>query len=588
MWYKILVYSPLLPCLKSKKRRKGKEESRLLLNLHVKNLAIIDEIDVDFTGHFNVMTGETGAGKSIIIDSINMALGAKVSKDMIREGAEYALVELVFSVETKEQAAKIQALDLSVEDGQLVITRKLMNGRSMSKVNGEHVTNAILKELAGILIDIHGQHEHQSLLYKSKHLEIVDRFAKEQAVEEKGQLEAVYQKYRDLKKELQSYDMPEEERLRELSFMEYEYQEIMNAKLAEGEEEELAAKHKRLSNAGMIAEGMGNIYTWLSDNPESVTQILARSVRQSAKLAEYDEELQGIYEQLEQIETLSLDVVREIHTYMQDVADYSEELAETERRLDLIRGLQARFGKTVEDVLQYAGGLEEKIKKYQDYDERRQKLNAEIAACEEELENISARLSAIRKKEAAFLQEKITQALIDLNFLEVRFQIEFAKTESYSANGYDDVEFLIATNPGEPVRPLGKVASGGELSRIMLAIKAVLAEEDEIPSLIFDEIDVGISGRTAQKVSEKLAYISKSHQVLCITHLAQIAAMSDSHYLIEKFTQSDRTQTSIRRINEEETIQELARIAGGAQITDSVLASAKEIREMAKEYKSNV
>lgn len=560
----------------------------MLLNLHVKNMAIIDEIDIDFTGHFNVMTGETGAGKSIIIDSINMALGAKVSRDMIREGAEYALAELIFSVETKEQEAKIQALDLHVEDGQLIITRKLMNGRSMSKVNGEHVTNAVLKELAGLLIDIHGQHEHQSLLYKSKHLEIVDRFAGKPAAAVKEELQEIYQKYRDLKREMEAGDMPKEERLRELSFMEYEYQEIINARLTAGEEEELAADYRKLSNEGIIAEGMGNIYAWLSDNPESVTELLGRSVRQSARLAEYDEGLQGICEQLVQLEELSLDVGREIHSYMQDRTDSSEELARVESRLDLIRGLKARFGRTTEEVMQYAAGLEAKIKKYQDYETRQQELKEEIAVCEGQLEELSGRLSAIRRKEAAYLQEKITQALVDLNFLEVRFQIDFTRLEHYSAGGYDDVEFLIATNPGEALRPLGKVASGGELSRIMLAIKAVLAEEDEIPSLIFDEIDVGISGRTAQKVSEKLAYISRNHQVLCITHLAQIAAMSDSHYLIEKLTKGERTRTTIRKIDEEESIMELARIAGGAQITDSVLASAKEIREMAKEYKRNV
>lgn len=560
----------------------------MLLNLHVKNMAIIDEIDIDFTGNFNVMTGETGAGKSIIIDSINMALGAKVSRDMIREGAEYALAELIFSVETKEQEAKIRALDLHVEDGQLIITRKLMNGRSMSKVNGEHVTNAVLKELAGLLIDIHGQHEHQSLLYKNRHLEIVDRFAGKPAAAVREELQQLYQKYRALKKELEACNMPEEERLRELSFMEYEYQEIMNAGLTAGEEEKLAADYRRLSNEGIIAEGMGNIYAWLSDNPESVTELLGRSVRQSARLAEYDEVLQGICEQLVQLEELSLDVGREIHSYMQDRTDSSEELAEAESRLDLIRGLKARFGKTTEEVMQYAAGLEAKIGKYQAYGTRQQELKEEIAVCEGQLEELSGRLSAVRKKEAASLQEKITQALVDLNFLEVRFQIDFTKLEHYSAAGYDDVEFLIATNPGEALKPLGKVASGGELSRIMLAIKAVLAEEDEIPSLIFDEIDVGISGRTAQKVSEKLAYISRSHQVLCITHLAQIAAMSDSHYLIEKLTKGERTRTTIRRIDEEESIMELARIAGGAQITDSVLASAKEIREMAKEYKRNV
>lgn len=559
----------------------------MLLNLHVKNLAIIDEIDVEFGEHFNVLTGETGAGKSIILGSINMALGAKVSKDMVRQGADYALVELVFSLEKESQYEKVKELDLPIEDGQLIISRKIVGGRSVSRVNGEQVTVALLKELAGVLIDIHGQHEHQTLLYKSKHLEILDRFAGSSLANLKEEIGEQYKSYKETLEKLSHYDKPEEERLRELSFMEYEYKEIMDAKLQPGEEDELAERYKKLSHAEVIAEGLGSVYGFMMEDEQSIGELLGRSVRQLAKLTEYDESLEEIYGQLEQLESLALDASREIQSYMEDKEDFAEELADVQARLDLVRGIKARFGKHTKDVMEYAKSLEEKIERYKNYDEEQQKILREKKTCEKELDRLCEKLTKLRKAASLELHKKIVAAMTDLNFPDVQFETRFTKLDDYTAAGWDEAEFYISTNPGVEVKPLSLAASGGELSRIMLAFKAVLAKEDEIPTLIFDEIDTGISGVTAQKVSEKMAYISKEHQVICITHLAQITAMADTHFLIEKSVCKDRTATVIRPLEEEETIQELARIAGGAQITRSVLTSAKEMREMAKEYKKN-
>lgn len=567
---------------------KDKGGKTVLLNLHVKNLAIIDEVDVDFQENFNVLTGETGAGKSIVIGSVSIALGGKATKDIVRQGAEYGLVELAFSVENQLQRDKMQELGLAIEDEQIIISRKITGNRSVSRVNGQQVTASVLKELAGVLIDIHGQHEHQSLLHKSKHLEILDRFAADEADKAKEKVKQAYGKFQSLLEQLQEFSLPEEERLRELSFMEYEYEEILNAKLVEGEEEELAEEYKRLSNAEEIAEGTGMVYGYLSDNRDNVIELLGRSVRSLSKLVRYDKDMEGLYEQLQQIEALAVDASRELKCYREDMGDFAEELDRVEKRLDLIRGLKARFGKTTGEVLRYSQKLEQKIQDYREYDEKKQQLLEEINQQKKLLERHCAELSAIRKDRAEKLQQQIVQALTDLNFIDVRFEISFQRKADYGADGFDEVEFMISTNPGEEPKALSTAASGGELSRIMLAIKAVLAEKDEIPSLIFDEIDVGISGRTAQKVSEKIALISRNHQVICITHLAQIAAMADAHYLIEKKVEKEHTMTSIVRLKEEEMVNELARIIGGARITDSVLESAAEMREMANNYKSGV
>ena len=557
----------------------------MLVSLHVKNFAIIDEVEVYFKDHLNILTGETGAGKSIIIGSINAALGAKVSRDILRRGADYALVELVFQTKDEEMHRVMKEMDLPWEDGMIIISRKIMPGRSISKINGENVTASAVSQIASLLIDIHGQHEHQSLLNKAKHLEIVDRFAKDEIGSLKEELELCYQDYMKFKKEYDQAGIDEEKRLREISFLEYEVNEIKSAQLVLGEDEELELSYKKLSNANTIAEGLQAVYRMTGYETSAAGDTMGRALRQLMKLAEYDDRIPSFLNQAKDIEDILNDFNRDLSEYISDMENPEEELDEVAKRLDFINHLKSKYGGSLEQIIRYGEECEKKLEKYQDYDAYMQKLGKSLADAEAKLKNRSEKLSQIRKKQAKILTDKIKKALISLNFLEVKFEMTFERTKHYSANGYDDAEFIISTNPGEALRPLSKVASGGELSRIMLGIKSVLAQKDDIETMIFDEIDTGISGRTAQKVSEQLANIAGSHQIICITHLAQIAAMADSHYLIEKKTDGMTTQTTIEELNPEESIDELSRILGGAEITDRVRESAKEMKELAETAK---
>lgn len=562
------------------------EADFMLVSLHVKNLAIIDEVEVDFRNHLNILTGETGAGKSIIIGSINMALGGKASADMIRSGADYGLVELVFQIEDEAVYEKLRQLELPIEEDQIILSRKIMKNRSVCRINGETVTMGIVRELAGYLIDLHGQHENQSLLHKQKHLEILDRFGKNEMVEEKEKIKKVYREWMAAQKEYDEKNLSEEERMRELSFMEYEKNEIEQAHLKEGEDEELAAAYKRFSHAQIIAESVHEAYQITAGGMSSVSDEIGRAQKQLYKVADYDERLEGFLSELQNIEELLNDFNCGVNEYAEELEFDEESFRNVEERLNVYHALKAKYGEHISDIHAYCETLNEKIEQYKEYDLYLQNLQERMKRKEKTYMISATKLSKIRKRNAKILSEKIREALIDLNFLDVQFEIRVNETENYGENGMDDVEFLISTNPGESLKPLGKVASGGELSRIMLAIKSVLAEQDEIETLIFDEIDVGISGRTAQKVSEKMAVIAKKHQVICITHLPQIAAMADEHFIIEKKVEKNTTVTTIRDLDSEGSITELARILGGAQITSTVLQSANEMKQMAQKLKS--
>lgn len=559
----------------------------MLLSLHVKNFAIIDEIEVYFKDNLNILTGETGAGKSIIIGSINVALGGKVSKDIIRKGAEFAIVELAFQTDNQAIIDKVKSYDLPMEeDGLILISRKLLNNRSISKINGENVTANMLKDIAGLLLDIHGQHQHQSLLYKSKHLEFLDQYAKHEVAQVKEELTKAYNEYTKLSRELEEAKIDEDKRIREMSYLEYEIAEIQEAKLIPGEDKELASEFKKLSNANTIAEGLDITYQLTSYNSDSCAgNQIGRAVKQLIRLEEFDPQLQSFSQQITDIESLLNDFNRQLADYLADLNTNKEYFEEVENRLDLINRLKAKYGSDIPSILEYCKVGMEKLEKYQNYDNYIINLEKEVKKIEGVLEELSYKLSQIRKKNAEILTKEMKKALIDLNFLDVQLEMEFTRLDRYTSNGYDEAQFLISTNPGEEIRPLATVASGGELSRIMLGLKSVMASNDSIETLIFDEIDVGISGRTAQKVSEKLAGIAKAHQVLCITHLPQIAAMADSHFIIEKITDQIKTHTTIRNLNYDESVEEIARILGGAEITETVMESAKEMKQLAAKTK---
>jgi DNA repair protein RecN (Recombination protein N) len=560
----------------------------LLISLHVKNFAIINEVEVYFKDHLNILTGETGAGKSIIIDSINCALGAKVPKGMIRTGAEYALVELVFETEDEAIHDAMRNLDIPMEDNLIILQRKIMPNRSIFKLNGENVTGNTVASIAELLIDIHGQHEHQSLLRKSRHLEIVDRFARDEIGGLKKELHESYKAYSALRQELDNAGVDEEKRLREISFLEYEINEIKSAALVPGEDEEMLALYKKYSNAHIISEGLQTVYSLTGYELNQAGDNISRAVRQLTKLVEYDEALGELLSQASDVEDLINGLNKDLSGYLSDMDNYEEELNEVTKRLDLINHIKQKYGSDITQIQDYLSECEKNLERYQDYDAYMEKLHKSLKEEETRLSELSGRLSDIRKRKAKELTAKIKDALVALNFLDVRFDMIFNRSNTYSANGFDDAEFIISTNPGEEMKSLSSVASGGELSRIMLGIKSVLADNDDIETLIFDEIDTGISGRTAQKVSEQLSVIAKNHQIICITHLAQIAAMADEHFVIEKQTDGKTTETVIKELNEDEIIDELARILGGAVITERVIENAREMKELAnasKKYK---
>lgn len=562
-----------------------RKEQTVLVNLHVKNLAIIDEVEVDFSDRLNVLTGETGAGKSIIIGSINLALGQKSPKDVIRKGADYALVELTFRADTERQRALVEEMGISMEDDEILISRKIMAGRSVNRINGESVTLAMIRRIADIMIDIHGQNEQQSLLHSAKHMEIVDRYAREELGDRITRMADGYREYQRLQQELSQHEVPEEERLREISFMKYELEEIEQASLMHGEEEQLAEQYRMLSNATEIASGLGEIYGMTGEGNATAAEQLGQSLRILHKLSEYSPQMEEFANQLSDIDSLLTDFNRDISDYMSDFETGGERFAEVEARLDLVRTIKAKYGATTAQVQEYADKLQEKLMKYEEYEQYREELLKSLTQQETTLKSLADEITAIRQKVSHRLEKEIIKALKELNFLQVQFEIAVRPLDHLNSQGQDEVEFMLSTNPGMDLKPIGDAASGGELSRIMLAVKAVLAQHDEIPTLIFDEIDVGISGRTAQMVAEKMAYIGMTHQVICISHLAQIGAMADSHYLIEKTSRNEHTSTDIRLLDEKESVGELARILGGVEITDSVRESAAEMKQMAEQVK---
>ncbi len=552
----------------------------MLLELQVKNLALIEQARIEFGEGLNILTGETGAGKSILIGSVNMALGGKVSRDSIRQGAENAYIELLFSVDSKEQREALEALDITVpEDGTLILSRRILPSRSISRINDEMVTAVKLKQATSLLIDIHGQHEHQSLLHLHKHLEILDAYCRTEAESWKEKIASEYRQYQALESRLSSMEGGLEERLREADFCRFEIQSIEEAALREGEEEELAARYRKLSHARRIAEELSEAYQALD------TDALSRAVRAVDQAAGYDSELKGIRDQAYDVESLVHDLAHGIQAYMADCVFDPEEFRQIEERLDTIHSIQSRYGNSVEAVFQALEEKKKRLEELENFDQIRLGLEKEKADLEKQLRKDCSRLTEIRSQAAARLAERMRESLLDLNFLDVQFVMEVRQLDHFTSEGWDEAEFLISTNPGEPVKPLRAVASGGELSRIMLAIKTVLADTDQIPTLIFDEIDTGISGRTAQKVSEKLKEISRTHQVICITHLPQIASMADCHFEIEKSVREGKTVTQICRLGQEESIRELARLLGGAQITDAVLKNAREMKELAERSK---
>ena len=561
----------------------------MLKNLHIKNLALIREIDIDFTEGLNILTGETGAGKSIIIDSITMALGGKTPRNLLREDAPYGLVELSFQVDDPETIAALRAADVEPEEGGYVlIARKVMGSRSTCRINGETRTAADVRRAASLLLDIHGQSEHQKLLLEEHQLALLDEYGGREIAELKADVAGKYRAWSDTRKRLGGEDLSEEERNRQMSFLEFETTEIGEANLAPGEDIRLEKEYKKMQNARKIVVAVGKAHELTGyDSASSAGETVGLAVRELESAAAYDEDVSELLGMLTEIESLLDDFNRSAADYLDGLVFAEDAFAETEERLDLINHLKSKYGRTVDDILAALEKKQAELDELKNYEENRKKLKSELGLREKELNAASEKLTEARKRYAESFAADVAAQLADLNFARADFAVSFGETKGYTAGGRDTVSYMIATNPGESRRELKRVVSGGELSRIMLGIKTMFASEDRTGTLIFDEVDTGISGRTAQKVAEKMAVIAGNRQVLCITHLPQIAAMADTHYGITKYVTDGSAVTRIEALDPEESVNELARLLGGAEITQNTQKTATEMQEMCRQYKKN-
>lgn len=557
----------------------------MLIHLRMQNIALIDDASLDFDAGFNVLTGETGAGKSILLDGINLALGSRANKELFRNGKEPAQVDLLFYEENPKILQSIKNLGIDGDDHEILLTRRFStSGRSVCRINGQIVTASQMKEAAGSLIDIHGQHEHQSLMEPGRHRELLDRF-NDKIGATVQEYQKIYEEYQDIQEELERYVHDEQEKERLLSLMDYERNEIEEAALMEGEEDELIVTRRRLYNCERMQNAVAESYGYLNEGSRgegAAMDLLDRAASSLQSITSLDAEiLEPIASSLQDMIAIGEDLAHQLRDYLESLEADPEQLSAIEKRLDLIHHLKSKYGSTVAAIQEYYDNLITEIDKLQNIQQTKERLYARKMQCEEKLREKGNLLHTMRVKAAKEIESEITSILATLQFNDPLFHIEITPLDHFGIYGCDEVRFLIRTNVGDEMKPLNRIASGGEMSRIMLAIKTVLAKRDEISTLIFDEIDTGISGRTAQSVAEKMSQISVYHQVICITHLPQIAAMADAHYSIEKNVENGRTRTHVKRLNREHMIDELARLMGGVTITDAVRQNAEEMKVQA-------
>lgn len=560
----------------------------MLESIRVKNVALIDEAEVEFHKGLNILTGETGAGKSILLGSVQLALGAKADKGLIRQGEESAFVELVFSLD-EEQKEALSEFDISPDEELLILQRKIYPGKSICKMNGETVTLKTMQNVAELFIDIHGQREHQSVLKAAKQEEILDDYCKNKISDLLEELEKTYRSYREEEALLKEAEKMDGSHIKELELSRYELDEIEKADLKEGEDEILEGRYERLSNAKKIQEAVGGVESILqNENGSGILNGISLAIRQLKEAGNLDEALQDEMQQLSDAETILQECSRSLDRYLDGFSMEEGDLGAVEERLNLINRLKDRFGREIADILEYGRKLSEKINKLENFEHYNEELKEKHEKTKAAYFKLAAKLHEIRSSEGEKLKEEMEKALKDLNFEQCAFFVKTVYDEGMmSKKGCTRVVFQISLNPGEPLKDLSAVASGGELSRIMLALKSIFADKDHTGTLVFDEIDAGISGRTAWKVSEKLAVLRERHQVLCITHLPQIAAMADAHFCIEKTVEGEKTKTCIRLLEKTESIREIGRLLGTDQLTDAVLKNASEMKDLAEQTKQS-
>ncbi len=554
----------------------------MLESINVKDLALIRECRIELSEGLNILTGETGAGKSIILGSVRLALGERAGRDVIRTGADSALVELVFKSDRAEVGNCMRELDLPTEpDGSIYISRRIQEGRSVAKCNGEVISARDLKRLAALLIDIHGQNDTRELLDVRNYRDILDDYASEDLKGSLDEMADSYAAYKKLKDELDTADIDDKNRDKEVSLAEFELNEIENAKLMPGEDEELEERYRLMKNAGRLAESLSKVSAMLHSD-EGVGALLGSAVRELNQVSGYDTSVSEIGSRLEDAEATVSDILRDIRGYMDDMEFSESEFRETENRLDTLNHLKSKYGDSIEAVLEYADTRRAYIEKAANFDAYMAKLSADTEAAHKKALDAAGRLHKARVSAAEGLCALMSDKLKALSFDNVTLKIAVDDNpEALNGSGIDDVDILVSFNLGEPVKSLSKVASGGELSRFMLALKEVTALKGGVETLVFDEIDAGISGKTAWNVSGSMKNLSGSHQIIAITHLPQIAARADEHYLIEKHTEGDSTVTDIHLIEGDERVEEIARLLSGGELTEAGLINAKELIESA-------
>ena len=538
----------------------------MITNLHIKNIGIIDDIEIDFNTGLNILTGETGAGKSLIIGSLSIISGGRFSKDMIRKGETNSFVEVCLYEPQNENSI----------DGTIIISREInVNGKNMCKINGRMVTVNELKKFMKQIIEIHGQNDSQNLLENKEHIKYLDNFIGEEIEKLKQEYKTYYERRIVIKKELDENYGDEKQRQRKLDLLKYQFEEIEDANLIDGEEDELNNKQKIIVNSEKIVKTLQEVDMEIGENS---IDILSNSIRNLEKIEKLDNKYEETSKSLKSIYYELQEISRDISNYKNEVNFDEEEQKEIEERLDLIYSLKRKYGNSIKEIMQYKEEVEKEIYRIENLEDYTNKLKKEKEEIEKKLNDIGNEISKIRKQKGEELSSKINKNLQDLEMknAKVNIHIDYSENEFFE-NGKDKVIFYIKTNVGEDEKELSKIASGGEMSRIMLAIKAVLANTDNTPVLIFDEIDTGISGKAANAVAEKLNAISEKHQVLCISHLPNIAAVADYHYFISKKIINDRTSTSIKQLNEKEIIQEIARISSG-EINEISIKYAEKLR----------
>ena len=561
----------------------------MLEYMHVRNLALIKDCEISFTKGLNILTGETGAGKSVLLGSVNLALGAKADKEIIRTGEEEAYVELVFSL--NESARKtLESMEITADEGTAVVSRKITPTKNVFKINGEIVPAKQVKELAGGLLDIHGQHEHQSLLNNLKQRDMIDAFGGDKIKDALREVALASERFYAVKEELENASSKSEGREREISLLKYECDEIEAAELVIGEDEELEEAYKKMQSAEKLLGYVNESMALVSGGAEGdAGSLVSRALGLMRKASGLDEGAGKMADVLSNVEDMLGDFSLEASRYAESLEFSEEDFVKTEERLNTINSLKLKFGSTIQKILDYYEEKSAELEKLENLTEYIEKLKKDTDAALGDYVAKAHTLSELRKRAAEDFSKLLTGELLSLSFLDARFNVLIESGENVvNKSGFDKVEFMISTNPGEPMKPIKNVASGGELSRIMLAIKTILAKRDEVDALIFDEIDAGISGRTAWEVSGRLSKLAREHQVIAITHLAQIAASADSHFEIVKSVEDGSTVTNIERLDGDGEIRELARMLGSDSLDEAILSNARELKAKADERKETL